>query len=283
MWVREREIHLRIKRLLAAYKNHEQAHLAILYNVCYNFVYELHKLINKGEIRMVALIAVEPAAHISEWVESESAYPLTEQQEQVETNATLEQHTLVARALQGDRDAFNEIVDQYSGLMLRTAYMIVKDRDIAEDAVQDALIQAWQHLPSLREARALRSWLMRIVVNQCISFKRRLARSSEFIRQSLAEQETDFVSQVAGYYEGYLERNWDLAHAIEHLPAKQQTVIALHYYQGMTLPEMSQTLRISENTLKKRIQAALRNLRQVLRSIEMDEALAGLQDCIVLA
>ena len=75
---------------------------------------------------------------------------------------------LVTRAQQGDKDAFDDIFNQYSGLMLRTAYSIVKDRDIAEDAVQNALIQAWQHLPSLREAGALRSWLMRIVVNQCI-------------------------------------------------------------------------------------------------------------------
>jgi RNA polymerase sigma-70 factor (ECF subfamily) len=224
---------------------------------------------------MVAFIAVEPITRTSDGWESEFAYSPAEQQEQGETNATSEQYILVARALRGDRDAFNDIVDQYSGLMLRTAYMVVKDRDIAEDAVQDALIQAWQHLPSLREARALRSWLMRIVVNQCISFKRRLARSTEFIRQSVAEQETDLVYQVTGYYEGYQERNWDLAHAIEHLPAKQQTVIALHYYQGMTLPEMSLTLQVSENTLKKRIQAALRNLRQVLRSAEMDETLAG--------
>ena len=58
---------------------------------------------------------------------------------------------------------------------------------------------------------------------------------------------------------------------IEVLPAKQQTVIALHYYQGMTLPEMSRALQTSENTLKKRIQAALSNLRQILRNAEMDE------------
>jgi RNA polymerase sigma-70 factor, ECF subfamily len=223
---------------------------------------------------MVALIAVEPTTHISECVESEFAYSPAEQQEQVETNATSEQHLVVARALRGDRDAFNEIVDQYSGLMLRTAYMIVRDRDIAEDAVQDALIQAWQHLPSLREARALRSWLMRIVVNQCISFKRRQARATEFIRQSFAEQETNLVSQVTDYNKGFMERNWDLGQAIEHLPEKQRVVITLHYYHEMTLPEMSQTLLISENTLKKRIQAALRNLRQVLRGAEMDEAFA---------
>jgi len=156
--------------------------------------------------------------------------------------------------------------------MLRTAYSIVKDRDMAEDAVQNALIQAWQHLPSLRETGALRSWLLRIVVNQCISFKRRLARSTIFLHQSFSEQETLLASHIADYARGCMERSWDLAHAVEQLPAKQQNAIALHYYQGMTLPEISQRLQISENTLKKRIQAALSNLRRVLRDAEVDEA-----------
>src|SRR5947209_4725635 len=155
--------------------------------------------------------------------------------------------------------------------MLYTAYNIVKDRDIAEDAVQNALIQAWQHLPSLRESGALRSWLLRIVVNQCISFKRRLARSRMFLYQSFSEQETFLASQVADDAKGYMERNWDLAQAVEKLPAKQQNVIALHYYEGMALSEMSQRLQISENTLKKRIQAGLSNLRRALRDAEIDE------------
>ena len=186
-----------------------------------------------------------------------------------------EQRLLVMRALQGDETAFSDIVDQYSALMLRTATMIVADRDIAEDVVQDALIQAWHHLADLREAGALRPWLMRIVVNQCISFKRRLARTTAFVRQSLSEQEIDFTAQIADHHKGRLERDWDLAQAIEDLPAKQRIVIVLHYYNGMTLPEMSQVLQTSENTLKKRIQAALNNLRRVLRLADMDEGMAS--------
>src|SRR5579883_2773665 len=191
--------------------------------------------------------------------------------EHADKSEQIEQELLVARALQGDQAAFGEIVDTYSTLMLRTAFMIVGDRDIAEDVVQDALIQAWHHLPDLRKAGALRPWLMRIVVNQCISFKRRLARSTAFMRQTLSEQETDFIAQAADHYKGRLERDWDLARAIESLPTKQRVVVVLHYYNGMTLPEMSQALCTSENTLKKRIQAALTNLRRILYVSNPDE------------
>lgn len=220
---------------------------------------------------MAALLTYEPAAHFSELIESEFPASTAEQQEKAEADGMSEQCILVARALRGDQDAFDDIFDRYSGLMLRTAYGIVKDRDSAEDAVQNALIQAWQHLPSLRETGALRPWLLRIVVNQCISFKRRLARSTMFLYQSFSEQEAYLASQVADDARGRMERSWDLAHAVEQLPAKQQNVITLHYYQGMTLPALSQRLQISENTLKKRIRAALSNLRRVLRDAEVDE------------
>jgi len=195
--------------------------------------------------------------------------PMEEKPEQAE------QRVLVARALQGDENAFDDIVAQYSSLMLRTATMIVSDHDIAEDVVQDAFIQAWHHLADLREAGALRPWLMRIVVNQCISFKRRLTRTTAFVRQALSEQEIDLTAQIADHHKGRMERDWDLAQAIEELPMKQRVVIVLHYYNGMTLPEMAQSLHTSENTLKKRIQAALANLRCVLRPTDMDEGLAS--------
>jgi RNA polymerase sigma-70 factor (ECF subfamily) len=220
---------------------------------------------------MAALMISEPTARFSELIEREFAESTAQQQEKAKAELTAYQRVLVARALRGDQDAFADIFDRYSGLMLNTAYGIVKDRDSAEDAVQNALIQAWQHLPSLRETGALRSWLLRIVVNQCISCKRRLARSTTFLSQSFSEQEMSLASQIADDAKGCMERRWDLAQAVEQLPAKQQHVIALHYYQGMTLPAIAQRLQISENTLKKRIQAALSNLRRVLRAAEGDE------------
>ena len=214
---------------------------------------------------MVALVVQEPKKLFEN--ENTTDISMNETITQAEVSLEEEQENLeqlVTRALQGDQQAFSDIVDQYSTLMLRTASMIVGDHDIAEDVVQDAFIQAWHHLADLRQAGALRPWLMRIVVNQCISFKRRLARSTAFVRQALSEQETDLVAQIADDYKGLMERDWDLAHAIENLPIKQRVAIVLHYYNGMTLPEMADTLHISENTLKKRIQAALANLRRVL-------------------
>lgn len=223
---------------------------------------------------MPALISNEPQTMSAKTTIFQSSSEINDLQVEAvlaEKAEQVEQRLLVARALQGEQAAFNAIVTQYSALMLRTANMIVGDRDIAEDVVQDALIQVWHHLPELREAGALRSWLMRIVVNQCISFKRKLARSAAFLHQSLLEQETDMLAQVADDHKGRMERDWDIAQSINNLPMKQRAVIVLHYYYGMTLPEMAGTLQISENTLKKRIQAALTSLRRNFRSMDVPE------------
>jgi RNA polymerase sigma-70 factor (ECF subfamily) len=112
---------------------------------------------------------------------------------------------------------------------------------------------------------------MRIVVNQCISFKRRLARTTAFMHQAFSEREIDLIARAADDYKGRIERDWDLESAIVDLPIKQRVVIVLHYYNSMTLPEMARALQTSENTLKKRIQAALCNLRRVLVTAGQEE------------
>jgi len=226
---------------------------------------------------MTPRATLEPADIILDRVMGETTNATSNQKADMECFVKSPEHLAqqfqVEKVLQGDKDAFGAIVNQYSALMMRTAFMIIGDRDIAADAVQDALIQAWQHLPGLRESGALRPWLMRIVVNQCISYKRKAARTAAFVRQSLADQSIQLAAEIADDHKGRIERDWDLAETVKKLPPKQQTVIMLHYYQGMTLPSMAQRLHISENTLKKRIQAALTNLRRDLRPDERAGAL----------
>lgn len=229
---------------------------------------------------MTTQATLEPTTIKLDEVIDDATNGTCEQQDEMEGDVKspeqVTQQLLVEKILQGDTDAFSAIIDQYNALMMRTALMIIGDRDIAADAVQDALIQAWQHLSGLREAGALRPWLMRIVVNQCISYKRKAARTAAFVRQSLVDQSTQLAAEIADDHKGRLERDWDLAETVKRLPPKQQAVIMLHYYQGMTLPSMAETLHISENTLKKRIQAALNNLRRVLRPEDTAGAFAAL-------
>jgi RNA polymerase sigma-70 factor (ECF subfamily) len=174
------------------------------------------------------------------------------------------QAELVTRCLAGDEQAFALIMDLYGGLLLRTAYLLVRDEEAAKDIVQDAFILAWKNLATLHERTYLRAWLVKIVVNQATSFKRQIARRATLLREQFVQYMLDTSIQEAASQRGQMEDSFDLARAIDQLPLNQRTVLILFYYHRMTMPEIAMSLGVAENTLRKRLQSALDKIRRVL-------------------
>ena len=83
---------------------------------------------------------------------------------------------LVERAQQGDRDAYESLARESARRLYLTAYRIVRDDDLAEDATQRTLIAIWQDLPSLRDPDRFEAWTYRMVVRFCREESRRLRR-----------------------------------------------------------------------------------------------------------
>lgn len=83
---------------------------------------------------------------------------------------------LVTRAQDGDLDAFGVLVDRYSPRLFRFAMRLLYNRDDAEDAVQDAALQAWRKLPDLEDPDAFSAWIYRITRNRCAEIQRVAAR-----------------------------------------------------------------------------------------------------------
>ncbi|MFA5629622.1 MAG: sigma factor [Dehalococcoidales bacterium] len=73
---------------------------------------------------------------------------------------------LVKRCQKGDEVAFRILVEKYKNLLLGTAYLILKNRQSAEEVVQETVLKMWKKLPSLRDRGSLKPWLMRILVNE---------------------------------------------------------------------------------------------------------------------
>lgn len=183
------------------------------------------------------------------------------------------QAELVARCLVGDERAFAMIADHYGNVLLRTAYLLVQDEEAAKDVVQDSLLLAWKNMAKLREPAFLRAWLLKIVVNQSVSLKRQWARKAALLREQFTQTLIDDSIQSADFARGRLEDRLDVEQAIAQLPLNQRVVLVLFYYHRMTMPEIAAMLGVAENTLRKRLQAALEKTRRALR-IE----LAGTQD-----
>jgi RNA polymerase sigma-70 factor, ECF subfamily len=169
---------------------------------------------------------------------------------------------VIERCRDGDRDAFEEVVDRYGLQLLRTARVILRDQALAEDAIQETFLKAWQRIGTLRDEDP-GPWLTRIAMNESISAYRRRHRF-----QALTER---FGRLGGGTHVVSSEARLDLAAALDHLTANQRAAVALRYYRDLSVEDAARALNISVDTLKSRLKTALRRLRELTGSEAMAE------------
>lgn len=176
---------------------------------------------------------------------------------------------LVERAQRGDRDAFAAIAASVIDGCYSVAYAVLRDADLAHDAVQVALLGAWRDLPDLREVERFDAWLRRLVVNACYGEARRERRWTATIRNLSYDHPAlpDTAISVADRDE--LER------AFRRLPPEQRSVVVLHHYLGLSLREVAETLAIPAGTARSRLHHATRQLRA---AVEADSRPAALSE-----
>lgn len=165
---------------------------------------------------------------------------------------------LVTRARDGDHDAFATLVRAMAARLDTTAWLIVRDHDLARDAVQEALLRAWRDLPRLRDPGRFDGWLHRLLVNTCLeAVRRRRRRSIEVELQPFHERS---VSDPA-----VMVADWDeLERAFDHLTAEQRATIVLRYFVGLSVEDVAAALRIPTGTVKSRLNRSLAMMRVTL-------------------
>ncbi len=169
---------------------------------------------------------------------------------------------VIERWRAGDRDAFEEVMDRYGLPLLRTARLILRDPSLAEDAIQETFLKAWQRIGSLRDEDP-GPWLTRIAMNESISLYRRRHRF-----QALTER---FGRLGGARHEVSSEARLDLSQALAQLTPEQRAAVVLHYYQDQSVEEAARVLEVPVDTMKSRLKTALRRLRELTGS---EEALA---------
>lgn len=173
-------------------------------------------------------------------------------------------HSLIERARDGDADAFSAAIEGSLDGLYGAAYLVLRDRHAAEDAVQDGLLRAWRHLPTLRDAARFDAWVRRIVMRAAIDAARR--------RRPTVELGTEIEDPGTA---GDLEGRSVIGDAFGRLPPAYRAVLALRHYLDLTVPEIAATLKIPEGTVKSRLHHATRRLRADLE--ELDPELGGIR------
>ena len=154
----------------------------------------------------------------------------------------------------GDAAAFSELVATRSPALLRTAYLVVGDHQLAQDLLQEALLKAYVAWPRLRDITRAEAYVRRTMVTTAISWRR---------RRSFHEQPVDAVPTASDGDQ--LERLavHDLVWAqVCGLPPRQRAALVLRYYEDLSEAETAEVLGCSVGTVKSQVSDALGNLRK---------------------
>ena len=151
------------------------------------------------------------------------------------------------------------MMDTYGNYIARMCYILLKDRNLAEDATQEVFIRAYNNLESFRGEATEKTWLTSIAMNICKNY----VRTSWFRRVQIGIEKIEGTCLVEEELTASIEKS-DLLKQVMHLSKKYREVILLHYYQELKISQIAQILGISESSVKMRLSRAKGKLKQEL-------------------
>lgn len=149
---------------------------------------------------------------------------------------------------------FCETAYGYQALLYHVAYTILRDNRECEDAVQEALLRAWQKRDTLRDESAFRFWLTRILTNTCYTMQRKKQRI----------QTVELSETLHAPFDDGLD-NRALHDAIGQLPQDLRLPIILHYLEGFSVKEIAAIVHRPCGTVQNRLFRAREALRGLLK------------------
>jgi RNA polymerase sigma-70 factor (ECF subfamily) len=167
------------------------------------------------------------------------------------------QRDLVEAAQRGDHEAFEALAISTGDRLFAIARLILRDVDRAQDAVQEALVQAWRALPQLRDPDRFDAWMRKLIVNSCSDQARRNKRWHQQI--SLVERRDPSADAS-----GAVGDRDQIERGVRRRKPPPSAASVLRYYLDLTVPEVAAALGIPEGTAKSRLHHAMAALRAAL-------------------
>jgi len=175
-----------------------------------------------------------------------------------------EEQKAIEQLKQGHIKGLEILVQLHQLRALRTAYVITKSREMAEDVVADAFLTVYDHIGQYDPNRPFRPWFYRIVVNGAIKAIRKASRkrTGGVVVQELEQQSDIEPGPEEKVLLGEMRKILDIA--VQTLPPKQRATLVLRYYLQMGESEIAQALGCPLGTVKWRLYTARMKLRRVL-------------------
>ncbi len=168
---------------------------------------------------------------------------------------------LIKRAKGGDAEAFIRLMEDNKESMKRIAFAYLRSEEDVADVLQETILDAFEHIHTLRKPEYFRTWLVRILLNNCAAV----------CRQSRRQQVCDMSGEE---YEGYIagdrlrsmeaQSNLEFLDLLRMLPEESRMVFQLYYGEQYGISQIAEILKISENTVKSRLRRGRERLRKML-------------------
>ncbi|MBE2270796.1 MAG: sigma-70 family RNA polymerase sigma factor [Anaerolinea sp.] len=174
----------------------------------------------------------------------------------------------VSAAQQGDRAAFDRLIEHFGDAARRWAFARLGDEQAAEDAAQEAFLTAYRKLGDLRAPAAFPAWLKRVVLTECSRITRRKSPEVTAVDEDApADADHDPARQIEER-----ERRDHLWRAVDQLPEHERAVTELFYVYGYSLDEIADGLALPLTTVKKRLQYAREHIRENMPAMQLGAA-----------
>lgn len=158
---------------------------------------------------------------------------------------------LVKRAQKGDKDAFVTLIEKNKVSLYKAAKSYLRNEEDIADVMQDTILSAYEHIGELKNAAYFRTWITRILMNECNNLLRKQKR---FIpKEQVEDMAASAVADDREFYELLGELQEDV-----------RMIFLLYYGEGFNIREIAQILDLNENTVKSRLQRGRKKLRQAV-------------------
>lgn len=186
---------------------------------------------------------------------------------QLKNSMSSETLVLIRRSLAGDETAFEQIFHAHKNLVFKTAYLMLGNLQESEDALQEVFVDVHRSLRTYApEKAAFTTWLYRITVNYCLSWKRK----ARFLFLAFDDVSINLADASQSDHEWRTEEFDAVWKAIRKLGAKQRAVLVMRFYGDLSYAEMATVLDIPIGTVKSRMNQALMGLRAELENAPGD-------------
>ncbi len=150
------------------------------------------------------------------------------------------------------KEQFSQNVLKYSNSLFFVAKGVLKNDADAEDAVCNAIMKAYENFGQLKDIKAFKSWITRIVINEAYMICRKNKNT-----QSIEE-----ILQEPSYIVKYYDDTWEIVNSLEE---EYKTVLILFYYNDFSINEIAQTLDIAKGTVKSRLNRGRQKVKELIK------------------